>query len=78
MRPPSNELPTDTCITTYSSEPLERLRPYLKVSQLAERIMDDSRLATLMKAAQTGDGEAYVQLLGEITPHLRLFIHCRH
>jgi RNA polymerase sigma-70 factor (ECF subfamily) len=40
---------------------------------------NDSRFASLMRAAQGGDSEAYAQLLHELTPRLRLIVrrHCQ-
>jgi RNA polymerase sigma factor (sigma-70 family) len=35
------------------------------------RTADDARLGGLMRAAQAGDGDAYLALLGEITPRVR-------
>jgi len=39
--------------------------------------MDDDELAVLMKAAQAGDSDAYVQLMREITPRIRNVVRSR-
>ena len=44
---------------------------------MTEQTTDEGRFAPLMRAAQAGDGEAYVQLLREITPRLRRAVHRR-
>jgi len=38
---------------------------------MTEPLMPDNRFAELMRAAQAGDGDAYSQLLNEITPRIR-------
>ena len=38
---------------------------------MSERVTDDSHLVRLMKAAQAGDVDAYVELLEDVTPRLR-------
>lgn len=44
---------------------------------MIERTADDVRFAALMAAAQTGDSKAYMQLLIDMTPHVRRLIR-RH
>ena len=40
--------------------------------------LDDHALATLMRAAQGGNTQAYVLLLKEITPRLRQIVRAQH
>jgi len=42
-----------------------------------ENINKDSRFTALMRAAQTGDRDAYVQLLREISPRIRHIVRSR-
>jgi RNA polymerase sigma factor (sigma-70 family) len=51
--------------------PLQQVEVYLSAMKPKS---NDRTLASLMRAAQTGDTHAYAQLLGEITPRLRHFV----